>query len=259
MVGRAAVMLAGVAAGMAARRRVVRPPPPPPPSSSQLTACHAAGVVHGDVKPANIQLDAGAAAAALGGTWVTPFLRLADFGLARSIDPSPGAVVPGTRGTPVFMAPEVFRGAYGRPADVWAAGVTLYQCVSGHYPFWHSADEVMALTPRQVRARVLDEGAAFDGASLGRGGASAELSDLLASLLARDPDARPTAQDALSHPWFRAVLPGDRPGGERGVEGVLAHRSMAACEVCDLSRCPLAGAASPLARVVDDASAAEVK
>jgi calcium-dependent protein kinase len=88
-----------------------------------VAACHAAGVVHGDVKPANIMLSGAASRAALGGVWKKPFVALSDFGLARAC--AAGDTVRGTRGTPVFMAPECFTGEYGQPADLFAVGVTL--------------------------------------------------------------------------------------------------------------------------------------
>ena len=62
-----------------------------------LAACHACGVVHGDVKPANVMVrGVGLKAGAV------PSLALSDFGLARAPDRG-GGVVTGCRGTPVFM------------------------------------------------------------------------------------------------------------------------------------------------------------
>ena len=39
-------------------------------------------------------------------------------------------------GTPVFMAPEVYARKYGRPADLWSAGIMMYQLLAGRFPFW---------------------------------------------------------------------------------------------------------------------------
>lgn len=161
------------------------------------------------------------------------------------------------------MAPECFKGEYGPPADVYAVGVTLHYALARRYVYWATRHEVEKLTPRQVRARVLSADAVFDGTQPPFGQASVEARDLLASLLHRDPAARPTALEALTHPWFAAALPRDAappPAAPPALERVLAHKSMAPCAVCTLTECPLAGHGPPgaLSRVVDDASAAEV-
>ena len=91
-----------------------------------LVAAHAAGVVHGDVKPDNILVDRDGRA------------MIADFGLARAIASTAGGAA-GDRalcGTPAYMAPELFAGA---PADVrsdqFAFAVTVYECVAGARPW----------------------------------------------------------------------------------------------------------------------------
>ncbi|MQY04090.1 serine/threonine-protein kinase [Actinomadura macrotermitis] len=93
-----------------------------------LVAVHATGLVHRDLKPANVLLDHGR-----GGE--SP-VRLADFGVARIASgvqvTASGMLV----GTPAYMAPEVLRGQELSPAaDVYAAGITLYELLAGHIPF----------------------------------------------------------------------------------------------------------------------------
>ncbi|TCH96681.1 serine/threonine protein kinase [Roseococcus sp. SYP-B2431] len=93
-----------------------------------LGHAHGRGVVHRDVKPANILL-------ALDGGEGIGELRLGDFGLAQlgGDDPEEAG---GLQGTPAWMAPEQVRGEpLDHRADLWAAGVVLYEALTGRRPF----------------------------------------------------------------------------------------------------------------------------
>ncbi|MET9086066.1 bifunctional serine/threonine-protein kinase/ABC transporter substrate-binding protein [Streptomyces sp. NPDC004237] len=144
-----------------------------------LDAVHAAGLVHRDVKPGNILL-------------VPDGPRLIDFGIARAADDTAltasGLVV----GTPGFLAPEQ---AEGRPAtaasDVFALGCVLAYAATGTPPFGTGTPD--ALLYRTVH----------DEPELGR--VDGGLRTLVERCLAKDPDARPTADEV------RRLLAQDAP------------------------------------------------
>ncbi len=109
-------------------------------AASGLAAAHAQGLVHRDVKPANILLENG-----------VERVRLTDFGLARAVDDASLTQSGVVAGTPQYMAPEQARGeSIDVRADLFSLGSTLYAMAAGHAPF--RAESALA-----VLRRVCDE------------------------------------------------------------------------------------------------------
>jgi serine/threonine-protein kinase len=119
-----------------------------------LDYAHAHGVVHRDIKPANLLITNDA------------LVKITDFGIAR-IESSTLTQVGSVIGTPSYMAPEQFRGEVvdGR-ADLFAAGVVLYQLLTGCRPFAGSAStvmhQIMNETPPDPSERNPELGTEFD-------------------------------------------------------------------------------------------------
>jgi eukaryotic-like serine/threonine-protein kinase len=193
-----------------------------------LAHAHARGIVHRDVKPANVLLADGRGVS----------VRLLDFGLARMEDEATLTAVGDVPGTLAYIAPERLAGRPAAPAsDVWAVGVLLWEALAGRHPFWRSsllesARAIGAGAPSLATVRpdlpkpVLAAVERALAREPGRRPTAAKLAALLRACLERRdarPAAAPRTQDVLARAapaglaaafagWTAAALP-FFPGG----------------------------------------------
>ena len=103
-----------------------------------LGHAHAAGVVHRDVKPSNILLVPASAESR------TVHVKLLDFGVSLLADRTRLTVTRGAIGTPRYLAPELLHGHDSdERSDVWAAGITLVECLRGRPAYLGDATTVL--------------------------------------------------------------------------------------------------------------------
>jgi serine/threonine protein kinase len=153
--------------------------------ASALDAAHASGIVHRDVKPANVLLDPG------------PMVYLGDFGLAR--DPEGAALTaPGqVLGTIDYMAPELIDGEGVGPAtDIYGLACLAVETLTGAVPFARDTDAAI------MYAHIVD---APPSVSARRPQLPIELDDVIAAGMAKDPDERPPSAGALVIDMLRAL------------------------------------------------------
>ncbi len=136
-----------------------------------LAHAHARGVVHRDVKPANILIDEEGRA------------HLSDFGVARLSGESGLTMTGGVVGTVAYMSPEQARGApVGPGSDVYSASLVVYEGLTGHNP-------VSAASPAETARRAAAGG--LPPLASRRPELPADLCRAVDAGLRRDPEARP--------------------------------------------------------------------
>ncbi|CAG7902313.1 unnamed protein product [Brassica rapa] len=145
--------------------------------------CHLHGLVHRDMKPENFLFKS---------TQLDSPLKATDFGLSDFI--KPGKRFHDIVGSAYYVAPEVLKRRSGPESDVWSIGVITYILLCGRRPFWDRTEdgifkEVLRNKPdfrRKPWSTISDSA-----------------KDFVKKLLVKDPRARLTAAQALSHAWVR--------------------------------------------------------
>eukprot|EP00878_Enallax_costatus_P015992 GHUV01016768.1.p1 GENE.GHUV01016768.1~~GHUV01016768.1.p1 ORF type:complete len:264 (+),score=70.11 GHUV01016768.1:911-1702(+) len=171
-----------------------------------LVECHRRHICYGDMKPANIMFNDDVECPASPRAACSPQLhvRAVDFGGSKVA--GRGRPLTECCGTPLYMAPEMALQRYGVGADVWAAGVMMYQMLTGRMPFWSSKSlqDIAKLAPYEILAATRCNEVQFPRDMWAD--ISPEAKDLVSRMLDRDPATRITGEEALSHPWFASTL-----------------------------------------------------
>lgn len=169
-----------------------------------LEFLHERRILHRDIKPENVLLAGDG------------HLLLTDFGLAKDLggENAPGAYFAKRKhswcGSEDYMAPEIIAREEhaGAPADWWAFGVFVYDCLVGHPPFspLHemSSKGAKGASEEKTRKKLHDRivKAKFKLPSY----LTSQCHSLIRALLTRDPDKRLTDPAAIrAHPWFRSI------------------------------------------------------
>jgi CheY-like chemotaxis protein len=143
-----------------------------------LECAHGEGIIHRDIKPQNLLVDAA-------GT-----LKVMDFGVARLAERTSALTQAGmVVGTPTYMAPEqLLAESVDARSDLYSAGVLLYECLTGRPPF-------EAKSPISLIAKVLNEDARPP--DVLKPDVPHAVSALIMQLLAKDPAQRPQSAAAL--------------------------------------------------------------
>jgi serine/threonine-protein kinase len=136
-----------------------------------LAAAHRAGLVHRDVKPENVLMASDGR------------IKVADFGLARAVTEVTSTTTGTVFGTVAYLAPElVVRGESDARTDVYAAGVLVYEMLTGTQPFTGE-------TPIQIAFQHVNSD--VPAPSETAGWLPVEVDELVGALASREPDDRP--------------------------------------------------------------------
>jgi len=153
---------------------------------SCINYCHNHGIVHRDIKPENILL--------ADDQMRLDDIKIIDFGLAAVFEDYNKDRFHKRTGSCYYVAPEVLEGDYGPRCDVWSCGVVAYILLTGEAPF--DGEDDMEII-ESIFAGELD----FESNPVWEQ-ISEDAKDFVEWLLTFDEMDRPTAEEALRHPWL---------------------------------------------------------
>ena len=166
-----------------------------------INYCHSNGVVHRDLKPENIVFESPSNNQDNDGYDEEENkdnyfnIKICDFGLSALKNNTDKLHT--ILGTPYYMAPEVLKGDYNEKCDIWSIGAITYYLITGTEPFKGN-------TSNQIFSRILYTEPDYSPSKFWN--TSSALLDFLKKCFSKDPNVRPTAREALSHPWFENIF-----------------------------------------------------
>ena len=153
---------------------------------SGLEYMHRNGVIHMDLKPANLMVKPHNSPNEY------PLVKVADFGLSRRVDKDGFCLIEKKCGTDKYIAPEVHDGAKVTcVSDMWAFGLIIHLLTVGYLPFalkW-APGQPLKFVPRHWKKYE-----------------NTKLTDFIEACLALKPEDRISSTEALMHDWFACQL-----------------------------------------------------
>ncbi|CAD8115080.1 unnamed protein product [Paramecium sonneborni] len=138
-------------------------------------------VIHRDIKPENLLVNS------------QDQLKIADFGVSHIMEDGQDGRISNQTGTQAYLAPEVFKGQNfdGKPVDIWAGGVTLYQMVYGRLPF-------PSQKSLELRQQILEDNPPYPQPT----GFHPSILKLLQGMLEKNPEKRYKIDQIILDDWL---------------------------------------------------------